>query len=308
VIEVANLGKAYGPRVALQNVSFTVEKGAIMGFLGPNGAGKTTTMRILTGFIPATSGVAKVAGYDVFDDPVEVRRRVGYLPETPPLYPELSVGQYLDFCAELRGIPKRQRAVRVGEIMERLGLRGWESRLLGSLSKGYRQRVGLAQALVHDPEVLILDEPTSGLDPGQVAGMRELVAGLAGKHTVILSTHILSEVEAMCPRAVIINQGKLVAQGSIDELRASAPGGSHTFVEVQGIDAPGLGAMPGIRLVEPAGFAEGWAGFRIHAGSDPREAIVARAATGAFRLRTIEQRLPTLESAFLSIVGREGAA
>lgn len=308
MIEVCNLGKAYGPQRALHDVSFTVDKGAIMGFLGPNGAGKTTTMRILTGYIPANEGVAKVAGFDVFDDPYEVRKRVGYLPETPPLYPELAVGEYLNFCAELRDVPRSKRAGRVGSVMERLGLRGWENRLLGSLSKGYRQRVGLAQALVHDPEVLILDEPTSGLDPGQVAGIRELISGLAGAHTVILSTHILTEVEAICPRAVIINRGQLVAQGTIAELRSSAPGGAYTFVEVQGIDGPALGAVPGIDLVEPAGVVEGWSAFRVRSQGDPRETLSAQAAGGAFRIRTLERRLPSLEDAFLAIVGREGVA
>lgn len=308
VIEVSNLGKSYGPQRALHDVSFSVEKGGIMGFLGPNGAGKTTTMRILTGFIPATEGIAKVAGFDVFDDPYEVRKRVGYLPETPPLYPELSVGDYLAFCAELRDVPRSKRASRVGEVMERLGLRGWEKRLLGSLSKGYRQRVGLAQALVHDPEVLILDEPTSGLDPGQVAGIRELITGLAGAHTVILSTHILTEVEAICPRAVVINRGQLVASGTIAELRVAAPGGAFTLVEVQGIDGPALGALPGVDVVEPMHAADGWSTYRVRSAGDPREAIAARAAAGGFRIRTLERQLPSLEDAFLAIVGREGIA
>jgi ABC-2 type transport system ATP-binding protein len=308
MIEASGLSKAWGPRLALQDVSFTVAKGEVLGFLGPNGAGKTTTMRILTGFIPATSGVAKVAGFDVFEEPAEVRRRVGYLPETPPLYPELSVGSYLHFCAELRGVARAKRSARVGEVMERVGLRGWESRLLGSLSKGYRQRVGLAQALVHDPEVLILDEPTSGLDPAQVVGIRELIGELAGSHTVILSTHILAEVEAICPRAVLICRGKLVAQGTIGELRGQAAGGAYTYVEVQGIDGPALGSLPEVQLVEPAGVVEGWQAFRVRASGDPREALAARAASGEFRLRALERRLPTLVEAFIHIVGREGGA
>ncbi len=308
MIEVSGLTKAYGPRVALDDVSFTVQKGEIVGFLGPNGAGTTTTMRILTGYIPATAGVAKVAGFDVFDEPYAVRERVGYLPETPPLYPELSVGDYLQFCAELRGVPRARRAGRIGETMERVGLRGWEGRLLGSLSKGYRQRVGFAQAILHDPPVLILDEPTSGLDPAQVAGIRELVLSLAGSHTVILSTHILSEVEALCPRALVIHRGRLVAQGTLDELRALAPGGAWTYVEVRGIEGPQLGRLPGVRVVEPLGEVQGWAAWRVRAEGDPREMLAARAQAGEFSLRALERRAPSLEEAFIGVVGREGAA
>jgi len=308
MIEVSGLTKAYGPRVALDDVSFTVQKGEIVGFLGPNGAGKTTTMRILTGYIPATAGVAKVAGFDVFDEPYAVRERVGYLPETPPLYPELSVGAYLQFCAELRGVPRARRAGRIGETMERVGLRGWEGRLLGSLSKGFRQRVGFAQAILHDPPVLILDEPTSGLDPAQVAGIRELVLSLAGSHTVILSTHILSEVEALCPRALVIHRGRLVAQGTLDELRALAPGGAWTYVEVRGIEGPQLGRLPGVRVVEPLGEVQGWAAWRVRAEGDPREMLAARAQAGEFSLRALERRAPSLEEAFIGVVGREGVA
>ncbi len=308
MIEVIGLHKAYGPRLALRDVSFNVAKGEIAAFLGPNGAGKTTTMRILTGFLPADAGEVRVAGFDVFDDPHAVRQRVGYLPETPPLYPELSVGVYLDFCAELRGMARKDRSRRVGETMERVGLVGWERRLLGSLSKGYRQRVGLAQAILHDPPVLILDEPTSGLDPAQVAGIRDLVLSLAGDHTVILSTHILSEVEALCPRAVVIANGQIVADGAIEELRGRAAGGPWTYVEVQGIEGPQLGRLPGVKLVEPLGEVNGWAAWRVRAEGDPREGLAASAASGAFRMRALERRLPSLEEAFISIVGREGTA
>lgn len=307
MIEARALSKSYGPRLALDDVSFTVQKGEIVGFLGPNGAGKTTTMRILTGFLPASKGDAIVAGFDVFDDPMEVKRRVGYLPESPPLYPELTVGDYLAFIAELRGFSGRQKLLKAGATMERVGLRGWERRILGSLSKGYRQRVGLAQALLHDPPVLILDEPTSGLDPGQVAGMRELVLSLAGSHTVILSTHILAEVEALCPRAIVIAKGRLMAQGTLDELRARAEGGDWYLVEVQGLDGPRLGGLAEVALVEPLGEAEGFGRFRVRArdGVDPRPAIARLAAAGGHALRALEHRMPTLEEAFLSIVGRE---
>ncbi|MSQ02814.1 MAG: ABC transporter ATP-binding protein [Myxococcales bacterium] len=307
MIEVSRLTKAFGPRIALDDVNFTIQKGEIVGFLGPNGAGKTTTMRILTGYIPATAGVVRVAGYDVFDEPYEVRERVGYLPETPPIYPELSVGAYLQFCAELRRVPKARRATVIGDTMERVGLRGWERRLLGSLSKGFRQRVGLAQALLHDPSVLILDEPTSGLDPAQLAGIRELILSLAGTHTVILSTHILSEVDALCPRAIIIDRGRVVAQGTLSELRAQAPGGAWTYVEVRGIEGPRLGSLPGIARVEPLPDADGWAAWCVRSSADPREQLAARAAAGEFQLRALERRAPTLEEAFIHIVGREGA-
>jgi ABC-2 type transport system ATP-binding protein len=260
-------------------------------------------MRILTGFLPATAGDARVAGFDVFDEPMEVKKRVGYLPESPPLYPELTVGDYLAFIAELRGFGGRERLLRAGAVMERVGLRGWERRILGSLSKGYRQRVGLAQALLHDPPVLILDEPTSGLDPAQNVGIRDLVRELAGTHTVILSTHILAEVEALCPRAVVINRGKLVAQGSLDELRALAPGGAWYHVEIADLDAKALGEVDGVALVEPLGGDGPWGSFRVRAreGADPRPAIAKLGRP----LRTLERRLPTLEEAFIGIVGRE---
>jgi len=305
MIEAIALTKSYGPRVALNNVSFTIGQGEIVGFLGPNGAGKTTTMRILTGFLPATGGDARVAGFDVFESPMEVKRRVGYLPESPPLYPELSVGDYLGFIAELRGYTGRTRHQRTGAVMERVGLAGWERRILGSLSKGYRQRVGLAQALLHDPPVLILDEPTSGLDPAQLVGIRDLVKSLAGTHTVILSTHILSEVEALCPRALVITKGQLVAQGSLDELRAMAPRGDWYLVEVDGLDGPRLGALPQVDLVEPLGADGSWRTFRLNARIDPRPAVADLAREAGARVRTLEHRLPTLEEAFVSIVGRE---
>ncbi|MDP6931954.1 MAG: ATP-binding cassette domain-containing protein, partial [Myxococcota bacterium] len=209
MIVTRELTKRFGSLTAVDHVSFEVEKGEILGFIGPNGAGKTTTMRMLTGFLPATQGQAIVAGHDVFEAPMKVRRAVGYLPETPPLYRELTVGDYLRFIAEIREVPYREHARKVGEVMERVGLAGWERRILGSLSKGYRQRVGLAQAILHEPEVLILDEPTSGLDPAQVVGIREFIRDLAGSRTVILSTHILPEVEALADRAVVISGGRV---------------------------------------------------------------------------------------------------
>lgn len=306
MIEASHLTKAYGPRVALDDVSFSIGKGEVVGFLGPNGAGKTTTMRILTGFLPATGGDAKVAGYDVFEDPQEVKRRVGYLPESPPLYPEFTVGDYLNFIAELRSFYGAERTRRVGKVMERVGLVGWEQRILGSLSKGYRQRVGLAQALIHDPEVLILDEPTSGLDPGQVHGMRDLMRDLAETRTVILSTHILGEVEAICPRALIIAGGKLRASGTIQDLRRQAPGGVWYYMEIAGADIREVGGLPGVSVVEPLGEKAGFQCLKMRAATDPRLTVSAAAAAKGWQLQALEERLPTLEEAFLGIVGREG--
>ncbi|HCH66750.1 MAG TPA: hypothetical protein DFR83_28360, partial [Deltaproteobacteria bacterium] len=219
MISAQGITKRFGNFTAVRQVSFEVGRGEILGFIGPNGAGKTTTMRMLTGFLPATEGKVVVAGHDVFDENMMVRRKVGYLPEKPPLYTELSIGAYLAFVAEVRGIPSSDRTRRIGKVMEQVGLVGWEHRILGSLSKGYRQRVGLAQAVIHDPEVLILDEPTSGLDPAQVVGIRDFIRGLAEDRTVILSTHILPEVERLCERVVVISEGQLAADESIETLK-----------------------------------------------------------------------------------------
>ena len=218
MIEVRGLTKKYGTFTAVDDISFTVEKGQILGFLGPNGAGKTTTMRILTGYLPPTSGTALVAGYDVQEQSMEVRRRIGYLPESPPLYNDMTVREYVDFCAALKGVPRNKRAEAVSATLEQCGLEDRVNQLIGTLSKGYRQRTGLAQALVHDPEVLILDEPTIGLDPAQIIEIRELIKGLAGNHTVILSTHILPEVSVTCQAVAIIHQGKLCAADSLENL------------------------------------------------------------------------------------------
>ncbi len=211
MIEVEHLTKHYGPVTAIRELSFRVEQGEILGFLGPNGAGKTSTMRILTGFMPASSGRAMVAGYDVFTQPLEVRKRVGYLPENVPLYHEMTVNGYLRFVAEVKGVTRRERTSKVGAVMELCGVRDMARRLIGHLSKGYRQRVGLAQALLNDPPVLILDEPTVGLDPRQIVDIRQTIKNLRHDHTVILSTHILPEVSMTCDRVVIINGGQVVA-------------------------------------------------------------------------------------------------
>src|SRR5215831_3440651 len=233
MIKVEGLTKRYARTVAVDNISFEVEKGQIVGFLGPNGAGKTTTMRVLTCFLPPTEGTANVAGYDVVNQPLEVKRRIGYLPETPPVYPEMEVSEYLTFAGRLKGVSSGDIAKRVDESIERCALGDVRMKLIGKLSKGYRQRVGLAQAIIHNPDVLILDEPTSGLDPKQIIEIRGLLKQLAGEHTIILSTHILSEVENSCERVIIISQGKLVAIDSVSNLTNRLRGSEAVALEVE---------------------------------------------------------------------------
>lgn len=226
MIQVSNLTKRYRDLVAIENLTFSVPKGEILGFLGPNGAGKSTTMRILTGFQPASSGTAKIAGFDVFEHPLEVKKRVGYLPEIPPVYPDMTVRAYLRFVAELKRIPRKSRDGEVDRVAEAAKVSHVMDRLIANVSKGYKQRVGIAQALIGSPDVLILDEPTVGLDPSQIIEVRELIRGLAGQHTVILSTHILQEVIATCDKVLIIARGRLVAHEALDALQARYPGKS----------------------------------------------------------------------------------
>jgi len=234
VIEVDHLTKVFNGRKAVDGISFTVQKGEILGFLGPNGAGKTTTMRILTCFMPATEGTARVAGYDVFEESLEVRRRIGYLPESPPLYPEMTVSSYLHFVAKIKGAPSAQRNATVDDVMQKCAIGDVRNRIIGKLSKGYKQRVGLAQSLLNNPEVLILDEPTIGLDPKQIFEVRSLIKGLAGEHTVILSTHILPEVSMTCNRVVIIHNGKVVAMDTPAGLINQMKGAEKIALSVDG--------------------------------------------------------------------------
>lgn len=222
MIQVKNLVKKYGDFTAVQGISFEIEKGQVLGLLGPNGAGKSTTMKILSGFMPATSGEVKVAGFDVFEDTQEVKKRVGYLPEVPPIYLEMRVGEYLEFVADLKHLPRERRKDRIDYVVSHCGLKDVFQKVCGTLSKGYRQRVGIAQAIIHDPEVVILDEPTVGLDPVQIVEIRNLMKSLAKTHTVILSTHILPEVVMTCDRAVLINKGKVLADGSVESLTKSS--------------------------------------------------------------------------------------
>jgi ABC-2 type transport system ATP-binding protein len=242
MIKVEGLTKRYGRTIAVNNISFTVEKGQIVGFLGPNGAGKTTTMRVLTCFLPPSAGSATLAGFDVLEQPHEVKKRIGYLPETPPLYPEMEVVEYLQFVGKLKGVPRSALNARVEEVLGLCAIGDVRFKLIGRLSKGYRQRVGLAQAIIHNPDVLILDEPTAGLDPKQIIETRELIKNLAvaGAHTIILSTHILPEVEQTCEHVIIINQGKLVATDTVENLTHRLRGAESVAVAVESRDGSGL--------------------------------------------------------------------
>jgi ABC-2 type transport system ATP-binding protein len=233
MIEVRDLTKIYGHRTAINKLNFSVTKGEVVGFLGPNGAGKTTTMKIITGFMAPSSGSVQVAGFDVFENPIEVKKRIGYLPETPPVYVDMRVRDYLKFVAELKGVETSRLTSLVNSAIEKTDLGSVADRLIGNLSKGYRQRVGISQALVSDPEILILDEPTVGLDPRQVAEIRNLIKSLAGQHTILLSTHILPEVQASCERIIIINQGLIVAQDTLDGIAKKMSGSGKVFVRVQ---------------------------------------------------------------------------
>ncbi len=315
MIDVQNLTKHYGTVTAIRDVSFSVEPGQIIGFLGPNGAGKSTTMRILSCFMPASSGTARVAGFDVFRESMEVRRRIGYLPENVPLYTELRVAEYLDFVAEVKGVGRAQRRARVGEVMERCRIADVSRRVIGKLSKGYRQRVGLAQAIVSDPAVLILDEPTIGLDPRQITEIRALIKSLAGDHTVILSTHILPEVSMVCDSVVIINRGSIVAQGPIDRLVEDFFPTARVHVQVVG-PAPaavreGLAQIAGVVGVHEDPTGDGPASFIVESprGRDVRGEIFQLAAQQKWELRELRRAGMTLEEVFIRIVaGEESAA
>ena len=311
MIEVKDLTKSYGPRLAVDSISFSVPRGEILGFLGPNGAGKSTTMRILTGYLSATAGTATIAGYDVFRNPLEVRRRIGYLPENNPLYNEMRVSDFLRLCCKLRGVPRSRRAGRLDYAFEACGLDERRNDIIGRLSKGLRQRVGLAQAVVHDPDLLILDEPTSGLDPAQTRETRDLIVALGRAHTVILSSHILPEVSATCQRVVIINRGVLVADDRPENLarRMSAGHGIDIELTVRG-DAEAvrtkLSGVKGVESVEVKPLAEGECSVRVHStGADPREEIARAIVRAGFGLRELHSRTLSLEDVFISLTTEE---
>jgi len=313
LIEVQHLTKRYGPVTAVNDVSFTVERGEILGFLGPNGAGKTTTMRVLTGYMPPSEGKAIVAGYDVFEQPIEAKRRTGYLPETPPLYPDMTVREYLTFVAKIKGVPRKESKSRIGEMMRKTRIDDVADRHCGKLSKGYRQRVGLAQAMLHNPDVLILDEPTAGLDPKQIIETRQLIKGLAGDHTIILSTHILPEVSQTCQRVVIINKGKVVAVDTPDNLTSRLRGSETMYLQVdaQGADAAAvLQRVAGVTRVAVADTKQQVVGFEIDSetGHDVRRELAAAVVGRGWGLLEMRPMRMSLEEIFLHVTTEDVAA
>ncbi|MBV6627737.1 MAG: ABC transporter ATP-binding protein [Rivularia sp. (in: Bacteria)] len=319
MIEVEHLNKVYGSASAIEDVTFNVEEGEILGFLGPNGAGKTTTMRILTGYLPATSGTARIAGFDVHEDSLAVRQKIGYLPENPPLYPEMSVQGFLFFVARIKGISAGDRKAKVAAAMERCNLTDKRHVLIRKLSKGYRQRVGIAQAIVHDPPAIILDEPTVGLDPRQIIDVRNLIKSLAGTHTIIISTHILPEVSMTCNRVAIINSGKIVTTNTLDNLMSELTGGSGYQLEVEGEAALAkqmLQNLPGVNLVEsiPMLSKEGKNQskenrFRMRVvselGNEPGSLIASSLHEAGFGLHEMRRINATLEDVFLQLTREE---
>lgn len=305
MIEVKNLTKSYGPVLAVDNVSFRVEAGEIVGFLGPNGAGKSTTLRILTCYHPATRGSARVAGFDVFTQSMEVRRRIGYLPEGNPLYPEMRVREYLNFRGKLRGMDRAARETAIKRVTERCWLGDFVDRPISQLSKGMKQRVGLGDALLHDPEVVVLDEPTIGLDPNQIRETRKLISDLSKRHTIILSSHILPEVEAVCERMIIIAGGKIRASGSISQIRDRIKGASRLIAEVRGPKQEietALGGISGVRRVEGRAV-DGWNRFHIDSseGKDVREEIGGLCGRKNWGLRELRLEVGSLEEFFTQI-------
>jgi len=311
VIEVQNLTKVYGNLTAVDHISFRVNRGEILGFLGPNGAGKTTTMRILAGYLPATSGTARIAGYDVAEQSMEVRRRVGYLPEVPPLYPDMTVEGYLDFVARLKRVPAAQRRSRVTAAMELARVADRRRELIRRLSRGYRQRVGLAQAIVHDPDVLILDEPTAGLDPRQIIEVRQLIRSLAGNHTVVLSTHILPEVSMTCTRVVIINRGRVVAEDTPENLTLQLRGAERLRLLVRGPDAELRRLLQGLDGIRPVSITPVDGGQRLSlvlevtAGSDVRPLLAKRLVQNGFELYELRSERMSLEEVFVQLTTEE---
>ncbi len=322
MIKVQGLTKRYARNMAVDHISFEVQKGQIVGFLGPNGAGKTTTMRMLTCFIPPTDGTAEVAGFDVVADSMEVKRRIGYLPETPPVYPDMEVIEYLDFVGRIKGVPRDGLAKRINEVMEKCAVADVRNKEIGKLSKGYRQRVGLAQAILHNPDVLILDEPTSGLDPHQIIETRDLIKGLAGEHTIILSTHILPEVEAICERVVIIAKGKLVATDTVEHLTSRLRGSETVALEVMPKDSSadltvfGAGVLQkleqvaGVSRVIQKDAKDGRAHFTIESlqGRQIRPELARAVVESGWQLNELHGMGLSLEEVFLELTASKDGA
>ncbi len=310
MIKVNGVSKKYPARLAVDNVSFEVARGEIVGFLGPNGAGKTTTMRMLAGYLPVDSGSIEIAGFDVATQPQEVRRRIGYLPESCPLYPEMRVDEYLRFRAELKGVKSSVRKARVGEVKEQCGLTEVGRRIIGQLSKGYRQRVGLADSLVHDPDLLILDEPTVGLDPFQIRQVRELILQLATQHTILLSTHILQEVEAICERILIINEGCIVASDTEENLHRKLHACSIIEMEIMAdkdTAVAKVGALAGMDVRNATELADGWLWLEIEADAPAmRVELFNLAVAEGWMLRELTEQQHSLEDTFVQITRSKG--
>src|SRR3954467_6614101 len=318
MITIKELTKRYARNTAVDHISFEVAKGQIVGFLGPNGAGKTTTMRVLTCFMPPTSGTATVAGFDVLEQPMEVKKRIGYLPETPPLYPEMETAEYLKFVGQLKGLSGAELKKRVDYVCERCAVVDVKNRLIGKLSKGYRQRVGLAQAIIHNPDVLVLDEPTAGLDPKQINETRDLIKDLAGSHTIILSTHILPEVEQTCEQVVIINKGRLVATDSVRNLQARARGAESAVVEVAGRAGTLDAAIVQHKLEQVAGVSrvlckqqiDSRAVFEVESqkGRFVRGDLARTVVESGWDLNELRPSAMSLEEVFLQLTGKDKEA
>jgi ABC-2 type transport system ATP-binding protein len=315
MITVNGLTKKYAHTVAVDQISFEVQKGQIVGFLGPNGAGKTTTMRMLTCFLTPTGGTAKVAGYDILEQPMEVKKRIGYLPESPPVYPEMRIAEYLSFVGQLKGLSGSDLRARVDYACERCAIADVRDKIIGKLSKGYRQRVGLAQAIIHNPDVLILDEPTAGLDPKQINETRDLIKSLAGDHTIILSTHILPEVSQTCEQVIIINKGKIVATDSVSNLQQRARSGESVVVEVAGrngsLDPAAvqrkLEQISGVSRVIPKADGQNRTIFEVEATKDRgvRGAVARAVVEAGWDLNELRPSALSLEEIFLQLTGSE---
>ncbi|MFT5470899.1 MAG: ABC-2 type transport system ATP-binding protein [Verrucomicrobiales bacterium] len=308
MIQVQDLNKSYGGKIAVDGISFEVKKGEIVGFLGPNGAGKSTTMRILTGYLAATSGFASIAGHDVFRDSIAARRQIGYMPENVPLYTDMRVKEYLQFRGKLKGLRGSDMRSRVGKVMETCGLTDVRRKMIGSLSKGYRQRVGLADALVHDPQLLILDEPTNGLDPNQIRSVRELIKSLGKQHTILLSTHILYEVEQTCDRVIIIDKGKIKASDSPKSLISQSRTAGLVTVEMKGPRdrlQNQLKSISGVKRIELANEDEEWVKFELRcaANADVRDAVYDLSLKNKWPLRELKSHSVTLEDVFAEVTG-----
>ncbi|MFA5793792.1 MAG: ATP-binding cassette domain-containing protein [Candidatus Brocadiia bacterium] len=308
MISIENLSKHFAGFAAVDGISLAVEKGDILGFLGPNGAGKTTTMRVITSFIPPTSGRVTIFGHDVVRDSLKSRACIGYLPESVPFYPELRVGEYLEFRARLKGVPARERTQRLEQVMDKCRIKDVETKIIGHLSKGYRQRVGMADAIIHNPPILILDEPTIGLDPNQIRQVRDLIKELGQERTIIISTHILPEVEMICNRVVIINKGKIAASDTLSNLVRDAAGRGKVLAEIKGpkLDVESaLRQIPGVTAVE-ANEVDGWNLVAISAGGqDIRELVYKTAAEHKWVIRELGRKQETLEELFVRITARE---